>query len=37
MKVYSGDMGDISKNNIKYKNADRCPNDDDEDKPKGKC
>lgn len=37
MKVYSGDMGDISKNNIKYKNTDRCPNDDDDDKPKGKC
>ena len=39
MKVYSGDVGDISKNNIKYKNTDRCPNGDeeDDDKPKGKC
>ena len=41
MKVYSGDVGDISKNNIKYKNVDRCSNDnddnDDNDKPRGKC
>jgi hypothetical protein len=38
MKVYSGDVANVARNNIKYKNVDRCSNDDDdENKPKGKC
>ena len=40
MKVYNGQVPDLAKNNIRYKNTDRCNDDDDDkddDKPRGKC
>lgn len=41
MQVYNGNVANVARNNIKYKNRDRCSHDDDkegkEGKPRGKC